>query len=101
LPAADQDRTSEHANGHPRRRAIQRLSAPFEVLQLSPHREPVVVGLGEPVAVESAGLLDHVQVRLGHPFAQSFGEGQQEQDHLVLLARVEGPTMPKSMPRGR
>ena len=34
-------------------------------------------------------LLDHVQVGVGDALAEAFREGQQEQDHLVLLAGVE------------
>ena len=47
--------------------------------------------LGETMRVETLGWHDHVQISLGHTFAQALGEGQQEQDHLVLLACIETP----------
>ena len=39
--------------------------------------------------VEPVRLLDHVQVGVGHALAESLRKGQQEQDHLVLLAGIE------------
>ena len=34
-------------------------------------------------------LLDHVQIGFGNPLSETFRKREQEEDHLVLLARVE------------
>ena len=45
--------------------------------------------LGKGVLVQVPRLLDHLEIRLGYPLAEALREGEQEQDHLVLLTGVE------------
>ena len=45
--------------------------------------------LGEAAAVEVFGYLHHVQVGVGDAVPLALGEGQQEADDAVLLARIE------------
>src|SRR5438874_226766 len=51
--------------------------------------------LGEGTAIDIFGYLDHFQVGVGNTFALSLGEGQEQEDDVVLLAGVETPNHTK------